>query len=177
MASVEPVRICFVCLGNICRSPTAEGVMVRRVADAGLADRIEVDSAGTGAWHVGEPADRRSAAEARRRGIELTSRARQFHPGDFERFDLVVAMDRRNYTDLLDLAPAVHRGDRVTLLRTFDPVLGLVGADPDDHRRVDLDVPDPYYGEGDGFARVFDIVDAACAGLLDHLVATDPRLA
>jgi len=171
-ASNEPVRICFVCLGNICRSPTAEGVMTRLVADAGLADRIALDSAGTGAWHVGEPADRRSAEEARRRGVELTSRARQFHPGDFYEFDLIVAMDRRNLADLRDLAPEAHLRDKVTLLRSFDPDSGALGLEPDDHQLLDLDVPDPYFGAGDGFARVFDIVDASCLGLLDHVRAT-----
>ena len=146
--------------------------MARLVTDAGLGDRIELDSAGTGAWHVGEPADRRSAAEARRRGVELTSRARQFHPGDFYVFDLIVAMDRRNFADLRDLAPEAHLRDKVTLLRSFDPATGALGLDPDDNLLIDLDVPDPYFGAGDGFARVFDIVDASCLGLLDHVRTT-----
>jgi protein-tyrosine phosphatase len=154
--SDEPYRICFVCLGNICRSPTAEAVMQRLVEDAGLADRIELDSAGTGGWHVGEPPDERAAAEATRRGIPMTSRGRQFHPGDLEWFDLVVAMDSMNLADLRAMA-APHHHDKVVLLRTFDR-----GAD---HH----DVPDPYYGGVDGFRDVFDLIDAACRGLLDHV--------
>ncbi len=160
------MRVCFVCLGNICRSPTAEGVMTHLVRDAGLADRFEIDSAGMGAWHVGDRADERSAAEARRRGIELTSRARQFHPGDFYTFDLVLAMDARNLTDLHDAAPEAHLRERAMLLRTFDPTIS-----PDRSRR-DLDVPDPYYGGPSGFADVFDMVDRACRGLLDHIRTT-----
>jgi protein-tyrosine phosphatase len=160
-----PVRLCFVCLGNICRSPTAEGIMAKLVAEAGLSHHIEVDSAGTGAWHVGQPADRRSAAEARRRGVGLTSVARQVHVGDFHHFDLLLAMDRRNLADLADLAPDAAARERIHLLRSFDPALADLGAG------ADLDVPDPYYGEGDGFARVFDLVAAACRGLLDHVRA------
>lgn len=167
----DVVRLCFVCLGNICRSPTAEGVMRRLVTDAGLDDRIEIDSAGTGAWHVGNAADERSRQEARRRGVELTSRARQFHPGDFYRFDLVLAMDRRNLTDLHDLAPEAALRDKVHLLRAFDPMALRAAHDgPHDHHSHahSLDVPDPYYDD-DGFAVVFDMVDAACRGLLDHV--------
>jgi protein-tyrosine phosphatase len=161
-----------VCLGNICRSPTAEGVMGELVAEAGLSHRIEVDSAGTGAWHVGQPADRRAAAEARRRGVQLTSRARQFHPGDFYRYDLVLAMDRRNLADLHDLAPEGALRDKTHLLRTFDPAVAAADATGGLVDLADLDVPDPYYGEGDGFSRVFDLVDAACRGLLGHVRAT-----
>ena len=161
----EPVRVCFVCLGNICRSPTAEGVMAALVAEAGLTGRIELDSAGTGAWHVGEPPDRRATAEAARRGIDLTGlRARQLHPGDLAVFDLVLTMDASNQTDVEDLATGPDERDRVRLLRSFDP------ATPEgaDWRRGELDVPDPYYGD-DGFGRVFDLVEAACRGLLREL--------
>lgn len=149
------LRVCFVCLGNICRSPTAAGVLRHHVRRAGLDGAIEVDSAGTGSWHVGDPPDYRAAAEAERRGIPLDHRARQFHPDDFTRFDLVLAMDEANLRDLLALAPDDGAAAKVHLLRSFDP-----GAD-------DLAVPDPYY-EG-GFERVFDLVDAACLGLLGHL--------
>jgi protein-tyrosine phosphatase len=153
-----PIRLCFVCLGNICRSPTAEGVMHKLVLDAGLSQRFSIDSAGTGAYHAGEPADGRSRDEARRRGVELTSLARQFVVADFERFDYVLAMDRRNQRDL----QAVARGDddlqKLHLLRRFDPRSGQ-----------DLDVPDPYYGGDGGFARVYDICLAGCGGLLEHL--------
>ncbi len=165
----EPVRVCFVCLGNICRSPTAEAVMARLVRDAGLDGRIEVDSAGTGGWHVGDRPDERARAEARRRGVEMTSRARQLHVGDLAFFDLVVAMDRRNLADIHDLALEPAHREKAVLLRSFDPRRGAA-LDPDDLDDLDdLDVPDPYYGGPDGFADVFDLVEAACRGLLVHL--------
>jgi len=172
------LRICFVCLGNICRSPTAEGIMNHLVRERGLADHIEVDSAGTSAFQLGNPPDERSAAEARNRGIALSGRARQFQPDDFRVFDLVVAMDRHNLRDLRALAPEPGLGQRVVLLRSFDPdeatttpLRGPLG--PGTTRR--LDVPDPYNGGADGFATVYDLVERACRGLLDHLVATDER--
>jgi len=156
------VRICFVCLGNICRSPTAEGIMNHLVRERGLTDRIHVESAGTGDYQVGNPPDERSAAEARRRGVTLSGCARQFRPDDFARFDLVVAMDRHNLADLHDLAPAPGLRERVVLLRSFDP--GSSGT------RSQLDVPDPYAGGARGFATVYDLVEPACRGLLDHVV-------
>ena len=152
------IKICFVCLGNICRSPTAEGVMLRLVRSAGLADRIAVDSAGTGAYHTGERADRRARTTAEARGVELTSRARQFTVGDFDRFDYVVAMDRDNRDDLLAMAEDEAAGSRVFLLRAFD----VSGAD-------ELDVPDPYHGEPGGFDAVFDLCEAGCQGLLERI--------
>jgi protein-tyrosine phosphatase len=156
----EPVRLCFVCLGNICRSPTAEGVMASLVAETGLGDRVEVHSAGTGDWHTGEPPDERARAEASRRGLELTSRASTFRSGDESFYDLVLAMDAQNLADLRDRTdPASHH--RIRLLREFDP------AGPD--RRFGFDVPDPWFGGDDGFAEVFDLIDAACRGLLDHV--------
>jgi protein-tyrosine phosphatase len=158
----EPVRLLFVCLGNICRSPTAEAVMAAKVEAAGLADVVEIDSAGVGGWHVGDPPDDRARAEARRRGLEMTSRARQLHAGDFEYFDLIVAMDAQNLQDIADIAPSHAHLEKVYLLRRFDPA-----SDGAAH----LDVPDPYYGGPDGFADVFDLVDAACRGLLEHLRA------
>lgn len=167
----EPYRICFVCLGNICRSPTAEGVMQALVDEAGLAGRIEVDSAGTGAWHIGDPPDTRAAAEARRRGVDLTSRGRQVSPSDFFTFDLLVAMDHRNRGDLHDLAPDPALRDKVVLLRSFDPD-SVERAERHGHPESDLlAVPDPYYGGDSGFADVYDIVEAGCRGLLDHVVA------
>jgi len=182
--TVAMVRLCFVCLGNICRSPTAEGVMRKLVADVGLTDRIDIDSAGTGAWHVGDRADARSADEARRRGIDLTSRARQFHPGDLYVFDLVLAMDRSNLAHLHDMAPEAELRDKIHLLRAFAPLApadravgasaGTVGHPDAETNRggPDLDVPDPYYGGPTGFADVFDLVDVACRGLLDHVRRT-----
>jgi len=165
----DPVRLCFVCLGNICRSPTAEGVMGSLVDQAGLSDRIEIDSAGTGAWHVGAPPDERASAEALRRGLTLTSRGRQVSPSDFFTFDLLVAMDHRNLADLHDLAPDPALRDKVVLLRSFDP-RSVAAAEGHGHPESDhLAVPDPYYGGANGFADVYDIVDAGCRGLLVHV--------
>ena len=150
------VRVCFVCLGNICRSPTAEGVMRRLVDDAGLAGEIEVDSAGTAAHHVGESADPRSADKARERGVHLNSVARQFERRDFARFEYVLAMDRENRDHLHALAPDDAAVSRVSLLRAF-------GGAPE------ADVPDPYYGGARGLHEVFDICEAACEALLAHI--------
>jgi protein-tyrosine phosphatase len=158
------VRILFVCLGNICRSPTAEGVMGRLVADAGLQSSIELDSAGTGGWHVGEPPDARATEAAARRGIALEGRARQVRPEDFESFDLIVAMDRSNVRALRPLASDEDARAKVRLLREFDPAsAGL----------EDLDVPDPYYDGERGFDIVLDQVQAACEGLLEHVRAAE----
>ena len=153
------MRLLFVCMGNICRSPTAEGVMRSLVRDAGLEDEIEVDSAGTGGWHAGDPPDARAAAAARRRGIALEGAARQVRLEDFERYDLLLAADRENVADLRALAPDAAARRKVRLLREFDP---------DSEGAPDLDVPDPYYGGADGFERVLDLVEAACRGLLEH---------
>jgi protein-tyrosine phosphatase len=154
------VNILFVCLGNICRSPTAEGVMAKLLAEAGLRDEIAIDSAGTGGWHVGEPADARAREAARARGIELDSVARQVSEDDFERSDLILAMDGSNQHALRQLAPDEHVRAKVRLLREFDP------ASADQH---DLDVPDPYYDSQRGFETVLDQVQAACEGLLEYL--------
>jgi protein-tyrosine phosphatase len=159
---VPHVRVCFVCLGNICRSPTAEGVFRRLVEDAGLSAVITIDSAGTAAYHVGESPDRRSAAAAQRRGYPLGGRSRKFERDDFDRFDYVLAMDRENERELLRLAGRDEVGAKVRLLRSFDP-----DSEPDD------EVPDPYYGGADGFERVVDICVAGCRGLLAHLRAHD----
>jgi low molecular weight protein-tyrosine phosphatase len=146
-------RILFVCLGNICRSPTAEGVMRRLVREEGLEDEIEIESAGTGGWHVGAPPDARATEAARRRGTELSGSARRFDPQrDFERFDLILAMDAENRRDLLALAPDEDARRKVRMFRAGD-----------------LDVPDPYYGGEDGFEDVLDLVEEAAGGLLDEL--------
>jgi protein-tyrosine phosphatase len=152
------VRICFVCLGNICRSPTAEAVTRHLVKEAGAGDRIAVDSAGTGDWHVGGPRDRRSRAVGAARGIPLEGEARQFTRADFDRYQLVLAMDRSNRDELLRLARDDRDRAKVRLLRSFDP-----SAPPD------AEVPDPYYGGPGGFEEVFDICERACRGLLAHL--------
>jgi protein-tyrosine phosphatase len=158
MKNQRPIAVSFVCMGNICRSPTAEAVMRHLVREAGLDGRITVDSAGTGAWHVGEERDRRSRAVASRRGMPITGEARQFSRADFDRFDLVLALDQDNERDLRHLAPNDEARAKIHLLRSFEP-----GAAPG------CEVPDPYYGGPDGFERVFDICLAACRGLLDHL--------
>ncbi len=134
------------------------------VRERGLADHIVVESAGTSDFQVGNPPDERSAAEARVRGIDLSGRARQFRPDDFAVFDLVVAMDRDNLADLRSLAPEPALGERIVLLRSFDPAYSGI--------REFLDVPDPYGGGANGFAAVYDLVEPACRGLLDHVVVT-----
>jgi protein-tyrosine phosphatase len=153
-------RVLFVCMGNICRSPTAEGVFRRLVRDEGLEGEIEIDSAGTGGWHIGDPPDERSTEAARRRGIELDGAARQFDPGDFDRFDLILAMDEQNRREILALATDAAARSKVRLFREFDPASN--GA-------PDLDVPDPYFGGEQGFEHVLDLVDAAARGLLDDI--------
>jgi protein-tyrosine phosphatase len=157
-------RILFVCMGNICRSPTAEGVMRRLLASEGLDDRIEIDSAGIGDWHAGDPPDARATEAARRRGVTLDGAARQILPGDFGAFDMIVAMDRSNVRELLAVAPDEEAAEKVRLLREFDPA--SAGA-------PDLDVPDPYYGGDRGFETVLDMVEAACRGLLAELRAAE----
>jgi protein-tyrosine phosphatase len=156
----RPTRVLFVCLGNICRSPTAEGVMRTLVSDAGLRDSVQVESAGTGAWHVGSPPDGRASEAARARGVELEGHARQVRAEDFEQFDLLLAMDGENLRELRAQARDDEERAKVRLLREFDPASAGAG---------DLDVPDPYYGGANGFDEVFELVHAACAGLLEHL--------
>ena len=154
------IKVLFVCTGNICRSPTAEGVFRALVAAEGLADRIQTDSAGTHGYHVGEPPDRRSAAAAGKRGIDLTDlRARKVRLSDFGEFDLVLAMDRGHAEILRRQCPPEQAG-RVRLFLDFAPALGI------------QDVPDPYYGEGDGFERVLDMVEAGARGVLEHIRRT-----
>lgn len=153
-------RVLFVCLGNICRSPLAEGVMRHLVRERGLDGRIEVDSAGTAAWHVGSPPDPRSTDVAARHGVSLEGlRARRVRPADFERFDLVLAMDADNEAELLRMAPPEFAG-RVRMLRSYDPE----GAG---------EVPDPYYGGPQGFELVYDMVHRSCEALLDTFVDGD----
>jgi protein-tyrosine phosphatase len=160
-------RVLFVCLGNICRSPTAEGVFRQRVARAGLADRIHIDSAGTGDWHVGHPPDHRAIAAARRRGYDLsTLRARQVNAADFERFGWILAMDRTNLRALHALRPPGFAGH-----------LGLfLDFVPDD--ALD-EVPDPYYAGPEAFDHVLDLAErgseALLAALHGHLVPPAPR--
>ena len=157
----ESVRVCFVCLGNICRSPTAESVFRAQVEAAGLGDRIGVASAGTAAYHVGAPPDARSAEAAARRGIAVHGAARHFVKADFERFDYIIAMDAENQADLEALAPSAQALSRIRLLRSFNE---------GEQRAGDLDVPDPYYGGDAGFERVLDLCEDACRALLQEVI-------
>lgn len=147
-------RVLFVCMGNICRSPTAEGVFKAMVAAEGLSDRIDSDSAGTHGYHIGSPPDRRTIAAAKMRGYDLTPlRARRVSAADFAAFDLVLAMDSENRATLQRLCPAPHK-DRLKLFLEFAPDLG------------DRDVPDPYYGNGESFERVLDLAEGGSKGLI-----------
>lgn len=154
----SPVRVCFVCLGNICRSPTAEGVFRHLVAEAGLSARFEIDSAGTAGYHTGDAPDRRARAAGKRAGIVVDGAARQFRAGDFERFDYVIAMDASNLSDLQRLARGSESKAIVRLLRSFDP------AAP-----KDAPVPDPYYGDAAGFDHVVELCRTACRHLLEEI--------
>jgi protein-tyrosine phosphatase len=156
------MRVLFVCLGNICRSPTAEGVMRSLVREAGLQGSLELDSAGTGSWHVGSPPDARAVAAAHARGIALDGYARQVCQDDFDEFDLVLAMDRSNLRELRQLARSEEERAKIRLLREFDP------ASAGDE---DPEVPDPYYGAPGGFDEVLDLLLAACMGLLERISA------
>ncbi len=156
MADTAATSTLFVCLGNICRSPLAEGVFARLADRAGV--DVRVDSAGTGSWHVGERPDARARAVARAHGIELPGHARQVGPDDMRRFEWVVAMDRSNLAHLAALARSSGGSARLHLLREFDPEAGR-----------DRDVPDPYYGDQRGFEECFRIVERSCRGLLERI--------
>ena len=158
MSSPGGVAVCFVCLGNICRSPTAEGIFKKLVREAGLDDRITIESRGTGDWHTGEPADARARAAAERRGVVLDGTACRFEREDFARFDVILSMDTRVLDTLRRMARTDGERERVHNFRAFDP-----DALPD------APVPDPYYGGADGFDEVFDICEAGCRGLLAHV--------
>ena len=169
-----PYRVTLVCLGNICRSPTAEVVLREELARAGLSGKVEVDSSGTGDWHLGRPMDQRARAELAAHGYDGSAhRARQFNRSWFGDYDLVIAMDRQNLADLRRMAPdqATVR-DRIRLLRSFDPALAGAGAG---RRRAldhyDGDVPDPYHGSAADYALAFDLVQAAARGLAAQLAA------
>lgn len=152
------IGVLFVCLGNICRSPTAHGVFLERLARRGLEDLIRVDSAGTGDWHIGCAPDPRTQEAAARRGYDLSAlRARQVEPADFGRFHYILAMDSQNLRDLRRLRPAGFSGELDLFLRYARGV-------------SEREVPDPYYGGPDGFDRVLDLVENAADGLLDALV-------
>jgi len=154
------IRVLFVCLGNICRSPLAEGVFRSLVHEAGMQDRFLIRSAGTGGWHVGGPADERMRQTARRYGVSLDEHcAAQITRKDLETFDHVLVMDKRNMADVLALDTERHYTGKIKLFREFDPEPG------------DRQVPDPYYGGMEGFDAVYQIVHRTSRALLEHLLA------
>jgi len=154
-------RLLFVCLGNICRSPAAEGVFLHLLEQRGLQDQFVVDSAGTGGWHVGRPADRRMRAAAERRGIALPSRARQIAPADLQRFDRILTMDQDNLQAVQALARQLGRREG---LARIEPMTSYC------QRFEAQEVPDPYYGGEEGFEQVLDLLEDACSGLLARLI-------
>ncbi len=162
MNNKTTVSVLFVCMGNICRSPTAEGVFRHKVTAAGLEDRIQVDSAGTIAYHIGHPPDPRAQNAALKRGIDLSSQqARKVSSGDFEVFDYVIAMDSDNHDELQAICPPGYE-DRLHMFLKFAT------------NSNETDVPDPYYGGGRGFETVLDLVEEAADGLLKHIKDNDP---
>ncbi|MEY4428495.1 MAG: hypothetical protein RLZZ182_1184 [Pseudomonadota bacterium] len=166
---MAPYRVLFVCMGNICRSPTAEAVLRHQLDQAGLSGFVEVDSAGTHAHHVGEPPDLRSQQHAARRGYDLSVlRARRVAPADYERFDLLLAMDWDNLSLLENGAP-----DEPALRRKLRRLVDYLPKDSP-HAGVQA-VPDPYYGGEAGFEHVLDLVEAACEGLVAYLKAAMPH--
>ena len=156
-------KLLFVCLGNICRSPAAEGVFLHLLAERGLSEHFVVDSAGTGGWHVGNPADQRMQAAANRRGIQLPSRARQITLDDLTAFDLVLTMDQSNLDTVKSLA--AEAGGRATAV--IEPILTYAST------FSETDVPDTYYGGEAGFEHVLDLLEDACSTLLDKLSAQE----
>ena len=153
-------KLLFVCLGNICRSPSAENIMNHLIEEADLTDKIVCDSAGTSGYHVGASPDRRMNGAATKRGIELQGKSRKLTPADLQQFDLILAMDRENYQDILYLDREGKYEDKVYLMCDFAK------------RKTDKEVPDPYYGGQDGFDYVIDLLFDACTGLLDKIVAS-----
>lgn len=152
------MKICFVCQGNIIRSPLAENIFIQLASEKGIGDNYQVGSAGTSAYHVGEEPDSRMRQIAREKGLIYTGRAKQFRRDDFGRFDLIVALDKANRRILQDWAVTSDQAKKIHLMREYDPQGG-----------EDLDVPDPYYGGIDGFTTTFEIVYRSCVGLLKEL--------
>ena len=151
-------KLLFVCLGNICRSPSAENIMNHLIEEGSLDSHIICDSAGTSAYHIGSAPDRRMSAAAQKRGLQLVGKARKFRALDFEKFDLILAMDRSNYQDILYLDRVGKYQDKVQMICSFARTYR------------DHEVPDPYYGGQDGFDYVIDLLFDCCSGLLDYLV-------
>jgi protein-tyrosine phosphatase len=157
-AVTQKTKICFVCLGNIVRSPLAENLFRDLAEKSQVGHKYEVDSAGTSSWHVGEAPDSRMKRVAARHGLKLRGRSRQFRRQDFDRFDLIVAMDQDNRSNLRRWAQTNEAEAKIHLLREFDPEGG-----------EEMSVPDPYYGGAEGFERTYDIVERSCRGLLSAL--------
>ncbi len=155
--AMTPYKLLFVCLGNICRSPSAENIMNHLIEEAGLSDRIYCDSAGTSGYHVGDRPDRRMTAAATARGIKMLGRSRQLDRHDLEEFDLILAMDRSNYQGILALDPAGKFRHKVKMMCNFCT------------EHPDQEVPDPYYGGADGFDDVINLLMDACQGLLKQI--------
>jgi protein-tyrosine phosphatase len=161
-----PFRVCFVCSGNICRSPMAEVVMRAKLHDAGLDGRVEVDSSGTGGWHVGDKADPRAVTALSNSGYDGRGhRVRAFEPAWFATRDLVVALDRGHERELLGWATTAEHRDKVRLLRSFDSD----NADNTDQTGENLDVADPYFGDDQGFTTVLEQIESACDALVDEI--------
>lgn len=159
--SSPPYRLLFVCLGNICRSPSAENIMNYLIEQRGLQDRVVCDSAGTSSYHVGSPPDRRMTAAASKRGVILRGHARQFDRTDFQTFDLILAMDEENYQDILRLDDRGVYRHQVRLMCDFC------------RTHADREVPDPYYGGSEGFNYVIDLLLDACEGLLEYILGEE----
>ncbi len=161
----QQISVLFVCLGNICRSPMAEGVFRQVVADAGLSHRFRIDSSGTGSWHVGRPPDIRAQQALGLRGIDISPmRARQVTRDDFKSFDLVLAMDRSNYDRLMTLAPDVYEPN-IRLFMKYAPEMGI------------CEIPDPFFGGPEGFDYVLNLIEVASRGLLASLMKKEAMLA
>ena len=158
MAPVD--RLCFVCLGNIVRSPLAEKLFIHLANQAGAGHNYQVDSAGTSSWHIGEAPDSRMRRVAARHGVAYNGRARQFQFRDFDRFDLILAMDQHNYAELVRMTGSEEQRNKIHLLREFDPQAGPGAV-----------VPDPYYGNIDGFENTYQVIERSCQGLLQVLEA------
>jgi protein-tyrosine phosphatase len=151
------LRVLVVCAGNICRSPTAVAAIEREAAKRDI--DVEVDSAGTGSWNVGEPPTAQAIAAGARAGLELTGRARKVNSADFDRFDVILAMDRSNYRDLLEMTPSLETRAKIRLFRTYDPL------SPED------EIPDPYGGPDQGYDRMVEMVEGAAAGFVESLAS------
>lgn len=167
MRSQSSISVLFVCLGNICRSPTAHGVFEQKVSEAGLSRSIQIDSAGTASWHTGKQPDGRSMAAASQRGYDLSHlRARQAVTNDFDQYDYILAMDAQNLSDLQGIQPSDYQGRLGLFLEYADPaIVGVIS-----------EVPDPYHGGDSGFEQVLDLVESASIGLLEVIRQDHPEI-